>query len=60
MQKPTDDRRVVHTHLREDQRDIDRMNKIRFSALAQLSLVQTLGCIECFADQLGVVFRIDI
>ena len=59
MQKPTDDRCIIHPHLRKDQRDMNRVDEIRFSALAQLPCMQALGGIERFADQLGVVFRID-
>lgn len=40
MQKPTDDSRLVHSQSGQNERHVDRVDKVRFSALSKLSVVK--------------------
>ena len=60
MQKPADQCRIVHAKLCKDDRNAYGMDKIRFSALSQLSVMKLSAFVVGFPDKPGVVFGIDI
>ena len=59
MQKPTDDRLIVHAQPGQNFGHGDGMDEIRLSAFAQLSVVESFRRIKSSADQFGVVIFID-
>ena len=58
MQKARDDGLFVKFEVREDHRDVERMNDIWFARPPHLSFVRLPGGIECLLDQADIVRRV--